>query len=555
MATDRKIGGIFVEIFSKGLESVQSGLGKLKESAVSAASQLERLGKISERAFAIGTASILGFVRAADPYRFDRLTGTFEAIAVQIGSIFLPVLERAVRSLQIVLDAFRSLTPAQKDNIERWVETGLAVALAGSLFARLAPVLSLVATGVRLVGAAIGIASGGIVPLLGLLASLLVGWLAFREGSDRAGEGAGFLEKAFSALQVVVEYLQAAWNALLTGLSAFWERAGPTIVATAQAIWTGLVDLWERVQPVFVALWEAVGVVATAFVDMVEAVLPTLRELWAAVSEFIGRVYGVFVNLVSAVVPVITRLIGYLVSGFQLVRAVFSAVWNALQPVFSLIADLIGIVGDAFVWLGGIFKDVFASMADWLDYLKPAFDFVVNAMITAVQLLGRVMRTVFEAMRLAVLQAVRDMIYMGTLASEISRGNVFGASAVADAAASEFDARLSRRAKERAAAANRERAGETGTPAPTEKKATGTPSGPTGDHTPSANPKLEFTGLIDAWRRAQQATQRENSAEAERLRLAQRTADSTAEGTTWLRRLYEVWTGSGGTAATDPFST
>jgi hypothetical protein len=145
---------------------------------------------IAARAFGAGSSSILGFVRLANPFAFDRFTRTLADLGAVIGQGLAPHLDYVTRQVRYLADTFLALDPAVKKNIASFMFWGTAVAgglfvgskflgfaiSTGAALLKIIPALRGVALGIRAVTLAmasnpLGIALVGLTLGGGLLAS------------------------------------------------------------------------------------------------------------------------------------------------------------------------------------------------------------------------------------------------------------------------------------------------------------------------------------------------------------------------------------------------
>src|SRR5207253_8192279 len=122
------------------------------------------------------------------------------ALTVQIGSIFIPVIDAAKAQLQAILGWFRGLTTEQKANILQWAKIGLAIAGVLSLIPVIIIGIQAVGATLAIFGAELGFATGGITVLLGLLALLPLALGAVGLAADSSGTLWGGLTDAFAAV-------------------------------------------------------------------------------------------------------------------------------------------------------------------------------------------------------------------------------------------------------------------------------------------------------------------------------------------------------------------
>lgn len=306
-----RIGSAFVEIATKGFNTVKNQLNTLRGTFTSAASSvatsvnalgdnIQKFGTLASRAFFLAKGGMLALVRTADPVGFERLKGTFGAIAVQLGSIFIPVVDALNAKLQILLNWLRSLSDEQKDQILRWVEIGTAIL--------------------------------GVVAVAGKLASIFNPWVSLAIALAGA---VGLMSGEFNSL-----------SPILAGLKKFWDDL---VVAIQPAI-DSLKLVWDAFLQAFQSIWEAMQPVFTAIMDII-----------ATVAEFFA----------TYLAPAIATVVGFIASVIKSLVPVFVAVFGFIKSLVESIIKALIYIG---VLAGEVLKGNFSGAVDAADAAVDAFD-------------------------------------------------------------------------------------------------------------------------------------------------------------------------------------
>jgi hypothetical protein len=232
---------------------------------------MSRIAGPAAAGFAILTGAVMGFVRAglAGTVEGDRLQLRFQMLSREIAGVFMPVITAVTDKLTQAVQWFKHLTGENQNLIMRIV-LGTAAALAFAM------VLPKIVGGVQLVivafkflsvaigalGTEAGIASGGILPLLGILITGAVALTAFLF-STKAGAGA--LHQLEAAGKRIADAVMPALNRLMAAL-------GDTMS-----------NLAESVLPVFVTVFEAIAEAIIGAANAVDFLLKKYAELpgWA----------------------------------------------------------------------------------------------------------------------------------------------------------------------------------------------------------------------------------------------------------------------------------
>lgn len=195
----------------------------------------------------------------------------------------------------------------------------------------------------------------------------------------------------------LTDWLSSTWESFTSTISDKWQSwvAGPLYTAweTVKGWWTSLMtflgEAWNSYgKPVidfFVMVWSSyVQPALQAFADFFvmiwnTVIYPVIAWIWNSVFKpFFDWIVN-FIN--SYVIPVfqLFQVVAEIV--FRVIAGVAIWLWNQLDDVFGFIMDAIRVVGDFFVML-------------YNNYVKPAFDWIVNAINWA---WNNVIRPTFDA--------------------------------------------------------------------------------------------------------------------------------------------------------------
>lgn len=303
----------------------------------------------------------------------EQLGGSFEAIQITIGNLFLPVLTRLIDGLTSVLNAFLTLDPSIQFVLIAVV--GITGVLAGltAAFVLLSPLLAAV-------GAAFGIIAAVVAPVVPIILGL-------------AAAGAA---------------LYVAWQTNFGGIRDVTQQVFDAIQPGIVNIQNFLITLRDLLAPVFA--------------NVVSAAQPLLDQLNVLATGALAqippliRTIGDGFNVLSSAIQVITT--GSMASLLEfLARA---------GPEFEGVAAVLLRVHDAFVFLGGILNIVGDAMQ---VLLTGSMTSLLNLMTDAgpqAEGLGRYLLTVRDA-ALTVWGAITQLAQaVGTFIGQIASGNLSG---------------------------------------------------------------------------------------------------------------------------------
>ncbi len=523
------------------------------------ADAMNKVGAVAQRAFVGGAAAIGGFIRAADPVGVDKLSGTIGQIAVQLGSIFIPILDKVRAGLDKVLAFLRQLNNAQKDQIVRWTMLAGAVALSLAVLPKVIGLIQGAAIAIKVLGIATGLASGGLLPILATLAAVAAGFALFNASTEQGTGVLGtmmekvkpladalmsFGKEAAVAFAPALQVLLEVGNIILDVVVVAFKKLGPIVLQVAKVVIAAVSSILKAARPIFISLGAVLKTVITVATNLAKALQPVFESLVSAIVEsfqglapIISGVVNIIDGILTALIPIVTIVadgisvvITSIIKTFQLLVAIFA-------PGFKVLADLVVNVADIFAsaWesifgefesFGGVFEKISNTIVGFFDM-----------MIEGVKMLQPVFSTVFGFIKNIVMGVAKAMLYVAALAKEIARGNFTGAFSAANKAVKDFEERVNEREKKREKKVNDDlevgHVGGVDWSKPLKKEE--------GRHTPLAQQKVELVGFSELWRRAQQATVEspEQKMQQERLRLGEDQLKATKDQTEILKQIRD----------------
>lgn len=220
------------EMASKMVAGMVNVAGKLMDAAGKAkdlGAAFEKAGTAINVALGAGTAAIIGFARQglAASGMGQVLSFQMERLALTIGGLFRPEIEKLLSGIQRLTDWINSLSDSQKKAIAYWVEAGAAALAVGAILPRIVAGIGAVIGAVRALGAAIAGAEaatgiGAILPILGLVAeAFTVLMVSSDEGRTALGEIFGAFKELAAAAKELWDVLEmdSIWQGLVTGLT------------------------------------------------------------------------------------------------------------------------------------------------------------------------------------------------------------------------------------------------------------------------------------------------------------------------------------------------
>lgn len=546
------VGKAIADSFTMAGAAAATAIGKLTSS-------VEKIGPIASKSFLVGAAGITGFVRAADPAGFMKLQGTLAQLSVQIGSIFLPLMDMVSKALQTLLEFFRGLSNEQKDSISKWVGIGLAVAAVLAILPKLLTGFSLITTAIKVMGATLALSTGGLSVLLGAVA-MAIPLLLSLFGSMDGGEGLGGAFAGIGdSLSSLVSSVTAVFGRVAEVAMAAFEKLKPVLLELVNTIGTifkqlvpiigqlvtVLAGIIEKLIPIFAQIigtvLTIVGKIATALsavlgpvLELVGKVITTVASVLFPVLETVGTVVN---RVLEAFTPLVNMVLGMLVPIITLIATTFSSLMDALQPVISAVTDVANIVLETvapafemFASILGVAISIVSAIFETLvEALKPVISVVVDLLTPAFEFIGMVVKAIGDAIKRVVngiidfmnsfFEWYNDQDWLPGRFDLIKR---IGEDDKKDE--SKVDTLKKEKEKKE------------------EKKAPGR-------HAPTQAPKMELIGLVDAWRKAQTSTAQtpEQKAAEEQRRLMEESNKEQKKQTELLEGIKDKKNdGSGG---------
>jgi TP901 family phage tail tape measure protein len=305
----------------------------------------------------------------------NQLGGSFEAIQIQIGTLFLPVLTRLADGLTILLNAFLTLDPNVQVAIVAIVGiTGVVAALLAA-FILLEPVLAAVDAAFGIIGVA---AAGVALPIAALVA---VGALLYQAWQTNFGGIRDVTAQVWGAIQpafINIGNFLAALPALTgSAFSAFTSAVQPLILALepfVAGILAQLPGLVRAAGDEFNTLGQTLGRIGTIF----QALVASFTTDTGAMGIVVAQIRAIFGDAVAdALEPFIQWFRDAIpaIQGFvNTLLPILSNFGLVIQKIFA--GDLPGALDTFMAILGALgqqFGPLVRSFVDWIGPLIPPF--------------------------------------------------------------------------------------------------------------------------------------------------------------------------------------
>lgn len=268
-----------------------------------------------------------------------------------IGTQLIPIVTKVVDFVSKWIEKFNSLTPAQQKII---VIVGLVVAAIGPLLMVLGQIIAIAPA----VGAAFTFMTGPVGLIIVAIAAVVAAFVLLWTKCD-------WFRNFWIGL----------WEKVKAAAQAFWDWAGPTITAAAEAIWSALQTAFDKVKAAVEFVWPYVKTIVEtqialiiSAVKVIIAIVGWLKEnvwdpvkaavewLWPYIAGFVAIQVDAIVTAVKVVIAIVKWLKENV---WDPVQSAAEKVWKGITGLVGdqvaliikavdVVKDIVGIVGGAF---------------------------------------------------------------------------------------------------------------------------------------------------------------------------------------------------------------
>lgn len=295
----------------------------------------------------------------------EKLKGSLDTVAIQIGTIFLPVLRKLTQTLNQVVNWFSNLSPG----MQKAIVIGLAVAAA---------ILLLIGGFIALAGI-IGTVIGALAPLaavLGIGVVALIGWVAI-------------IPLIIAAVVILAIIIIKNWDKIKAFTVAVWSAIASFFIGLWNGIKAAAMAVWNAIASFFTAIFGVIVTIITTYVNIwraiITAVLNAIWAIWKGIWGLFGPLITAVFNLVKAIVTLAFKAIAYVIflalraiynffkSQFDAMARVVTAVFNAIKSFITTILNAIS----AFV--GSVWSAIVGKVRGPATAIKNAITSAFNA--------------------------------------------------------------------------------------------------------------------------------------------------------------------------------
>jgi TP901 family phage tail tape measure protein len=321
----------------------------------------------------------------------ERMKGSLETAAIQIGTLFLPAIRAVADFIGQMSDKFGALDPKW----QKFIAFGAAAAAALLLFVAAVTGVAAVVAGVAaaLGGGAIAAAVAGIAAGVALLGAALVVAYQKSEGFRNAvGAAIGFVKAIIASLLPILQGLARGWVAIFKQIGEIAQ----SVFARLQPAFAAIGDfIQSRVVPGFQKL-------SAAF----QTAMPFLLQVGQVLMSVVGGAFKVLASVLGFIIPIILRLAGpvfsllidaiaFLISGIPKLGPIISAIGGFLMMIGKVI---LGAVIAPFLLLykvgQAVFTGIMALVSTLVGWWNSAWATVAPVVIAVFNAVKSVITTV-----------------------------------------------------------------------------------------------------------------------------------------------------------------
>lgn len=294
--------------------------------------------------------------------RITILKSNLEGLAIQLGELIIPYVEKVVAFLQKLIAWFAGLSSAQQENIIKWAAFAAAlgpsliaigkvvsaVGILGGAFGKIPLLMTKVKGAFTVVQTAIAGVSAPVVALVAIVGTLIAAFVNLWTTNE------GFRNSIIEIWNNIKE----TFDNLVSQIAERFSGLGisfTTIIETLKAVWNGFCEI---LAPVFIAAFEIVQEVFQLISDSIISVLDMLIGLftgnweqflngvkgtWESIWKFIKSLFETVVNMIKGILNTFCSWFGLTwEQTWNTIKQFLVNVWNAMKTTVSSALSFIG---------------------------------------------------------------------------------------------------------------------------------------------------------------------------------------------------------------------
>ena len=277
--------------------------------------------------------------------KISQLKARITEVAVEIGEMLMPYLEKGMNKIEEWVAAWKNLSDEQKENILKMAAFAAAIG----------PVLLVVGKLIASIGSIVTV-GGKLVSGIGKLLTLV-------KGVSSAGS---LLSTIFTALGGPIGIVVAAIAALAAGFAYLYttnEEFRASIQQVVTTLQTNLAGAFERIKPALASLKEAFDGLMTALAPVFELIFRFIAGVVNGIASAVGPIIETITNIILFITNIIQAFIALINGDFEgCFNYLYEAFNNWIQGMLSFIEIFIQAVLGFFAMFGVNLQATFTTM-------------------------------------------------------------------------------------------------------------------------------------------------------------------------------------------------
>lgn len=277
--------------------------------------------------------------------KISQLKARITEVAVEIGEMLMPYLEKGMSKIEEWVAAWKNLSDEQKENILKMAAFAAAIG----------PVLLVVGKLIASIGSIVTV-GGKLVGGIGKLLTLV-------KGVSSAGS---LLSTIFTALGGPIGIVVAAIAALAAGFAYLYttnEEFRASIQQVVNTLQTNLAGAFERIKPALASLKEAFDELMTALAPVFELIFRFIAGVVNGIASAVGPIIETITNIISFITNIIQAFIALINGDFEGCFNYLSEAFNNwVMGMLSFIEAFIQMVLGFFAMFGVNLQTTFTTM-------------------------------------------------------------------------------------------------------------------------------------------------------------------------------------------------
>ena len=307
----------------------------------------------------------------------EALSGSVETLAINIGSILLPMIRTFVDGLSWLVDMFISLPQPIQQGAVFIAVLAAGLLLAFAAFVKVKQAIDAMRAAfvvMRTVMAASFLTNPVFLVIAAIVALIAAIVLAYKNSETFRNIVNGAWNAVKTVISTVVTWITGtAWPAIKSA----WDN----IANAAQVVWTKTSEVFNTVktfiESVFNGISTFLNTVWTTISNFISAGLNTLAGIWNSVWGTFGPLITAVWNLILAIIQLVfVTIVTFIKAQLVIIQAFWSTIWNAIKTVTTTI------------WNG-----IKTAISAVIEFLKPYITTAMNAISTTISTVWNAIKT------------------------------------------------------------------------------------------------------------------------------------------------------------------